>query len=264
LSTEAATVNRTQYDTDIGQQFVMRGWSVLDKFVPPIMCSLVSRYIRMKAKLDGSSEGHDHAVGPHEGYGDLLIESLGEILLPRLESILGEELWPTYGYYRLYKNGAKLAPHIDRIACEVSLSLCLGHHHDKKFGEDFCWPIWFRPLGDDEKITAEKSLGAEVRLRVGDAVLYKGCDLVHWREPLEGDWQAQAFLHYVRKSAPYSDIVKYDGRDGLGRPSEMRDPIRAEKMKRIDTFQKWVCEKQSEGATEAEERLARLDDTSGR
>ena len=34
----------------------------------------------------------------------------------------------------------------------------------------------------------------------GDGLVYKGCDVLHWREEFEGDFQAQVFLHYVNKN----------------------------------------------------------------
>jgi len=34
-------------------------------------------------------------------------------------------------------------------------------------------------------------------LKPGQAVVYLGCELEHWRKEFEGDWHAQTFLHYV-------------------------------------------------------------------
>ena len=45
-----------------------------------------------------------------------------------------------------------------------------------------------------------------VMLEEGDAVLYKGCEVDHWREPYtEGTKQAQVFLHYVDANGPYTE-----------------------------------------------------------
>ena len=38
--------------------------------------------------------------------------------------------------------------------------------------------------------------GKEIELENGDAVIYKGCDLEHWREPFKGEVCVQTFLHY--------------------------------------------------------------------
>ena len=34
----------------------------------------------------------------------------------------------------------------------------------------------------------------------GDAIIYLGCELTHWREIFNGDFAAQTFLHYVDKN----------------------------------------------------------------
>ena len=58
--------------------------------------------------------------------------------------------------------------------------------------------------------------GNKIDMQVGDAVIYKGMEVEHWREQyVEGEWQAQVFLHYVDAEGPYTD-QKYDGRETLG------------------------------------------------
>ena len=47
--------------------------------------------------------------------------------------------------------------------------------------------------------------GTEIELDVGDAVIYKGCELAHWRNDFEGDWHAQVFLHYVNADGPHKE-----------------------------------------------------------
>jgi hypothetical protein len=56
-------------------------------------------------------------------------------------------------------------------------------------------------------------------LQPGDLVIYRGCDLEHWREPFnindENAWHVQGFFHYVDKNGPYKHY-KYDQRTSLG------------------------------------------------
>jgi len=56
-----------------------------------------------------------------------------------------------------------------------------------------------------------------VALERGDILLYKGAERPHWREPFDGEWQIQVFLHFVRKGGPYEEF-KYDKRPCLGAP----------------------------------------------
>ena len=55
----------------------------------------------------------------------------------------------------------------------------------------------------------------------GDALVYQGTRVAHWREPWDGITQAQVFLHYVRSDGPYSQQA-LDGRAALGMPAESR------------------------------------------
>ena len=51
-------------------------------------------------------------------------------------------------------------------------------------------------------------------LEDGDGVIYRGCDLDHWREVCDAppDWRmGQVFMHYVDQNGPYTEH-KYDKR----------------------------------------------------
>ena len=62
----------------------------------------------------------------------------------------------------------------------------------------------------------DKSNATEIKMEIGDAVMYRGCDIYHWREAYkEGKWQAQVFLHYVDQNGPHAEW-KYDKRESLG------------------------------------------------
>jgi hypothetical protein len=119
---------------------------------------------------------------------EIIFETLLERLWPSLEFAVGEELLPTYSYARLYSNGDELKPHKDRPACEISVTVQLGRSHN------YAWPIY---MGSKRFDIAE-----------GDAVLYKGCDIEHWRNVCdgpEGYYSGQVFLHYVRKNGKHAD-----------------------------------------------------------
>jgi hypothetical protein len=130
-------------------------------------------------------------------------DRLLEALVPYFEEKSGLKLYPTYSYARLYtQRGEELKNHRDRPACEISATLTLGF-------EDDVWSIY---MGDNE----DKSNGTKIKMDVGDAVMYRGMDKWHWREPyFEGEWQAQVFLHYVDANGPHAEW-KYDKRESLG------------------------------------------------
>ena len=136
-------------------------------------------------------------------HGAHVFDKLLEDLTPNFETASGLKLFPTYSYARLYNNqGEELTIHRDRPACEISATLTLDFEGD-------VWPIF---MGTNE----DKSNATEIKMNVGDAVLYRGCDIHHWRESYkEGKWQAQVFLHYVDQNGQYAEW-KYDKRESLG------------------------------------------------
>ena len=50
-------------------------------------------------------------------------------------------------------------------------------------------------------------------------LVYKGCDIEHWRDRFKGENCAQVFLHYNDASDEKAEENKYDGRIFLGLPS---------------------------------------------
>ena len=137
-------------------------------------------------------------------YADIAMETLLVKLKPLMEKESGLKLNETYSYARIYKKGDELKRHKDRYSCEVSTTLNLG-------GDE--WPIYLEPSGEEEKE------GIKVILNQGDMLVYKGCDVEHWREKFEGENCGQVFLHYNDASDEKAEQNKYDGRPFLGLPA---------------------------------------------
>lgn len=150
-------------------------------------------------------------------HSDPVFDSLLERLTPVFEQASGKKLFPTYAYARLYAPGEELEIHIDRSSCEISATITLGF-------EGNVWPIY---MADHDKTkSVEPRSGrhgdlfwlkniSRIELEIGDAVLYRGEEKIHWREKyVEGQWQAQVFLHYVDQNGPNAEW-KYDKRKRL-------------------------------------------------
>ena len=116
-----------------------------------------------------------------------LMNKLHDDLLQTAEKIFNKKLFKTYAYLRVYPNGEILPKHLDRSACEYSISLCLGYNSQTG------WPISIIGL-DGQVIT--------IKLEPGDAIFYQGTKCKHWRHRFEGNDQAQVFLHYVDQNGP--------------------------------------------------------------
>ena len=149
-------------------------------------------------------------------YGDFVMETLIMKVLPKMKKETGLDLIPTYTYARAYKKGDCLHRHKDRPSCEISTTVNLG-------GDP--WPIFIDGTGADNVIDERKNIvkpnapaGTRVDLEVGDMLIYRGCELEHWREPFEGDGCGQVFLHYNDINGPYGTQSLFDGRPKLGLP----------------------------------------------
>jgi|TARA_B100001964_G_scaffold243879_1_gene323299 hypothetical protein len=154
-----------------------------------------------------SNEGFiDQVPLSHFMYADPLMESLATLSHPKMEKITGMELLPTYTYFRIYKPGDILKPHVDREACEISATVCLGWDY-KDVADNYRWGIFMEKSQGDYRRGAP--CGPHL-LEPGDAVVYKGTLAEHWREKFEAgkeSWHAQVFIHYVDKNGPYAEHI---------------------------------------------------------
>jgi hypothetical protein len=120
-------------------------------------------------------------------------------VLPRIQEEISEELLPCYTYARIYQEHEYLKPHFDRPGAEISMTITLDY-------EKYIWPFCFQKTDGDFE---------EVLLDIGDALVYKGAEVSHFRHPMIGQsFQHQTFFHYVRKHGNYSHL-KFDEREQL-------------------------------------------------
>jgi hypothetical protein len=156
--------------------------------VPKDVCSFITQAMMRSPAYTGKHDDeqipNSFAITDHE----YMIETIQERIWHSLENVLEEELIPTYSYGRVYQNKNELKKHTDRPACEVSITIQLARTHH------YAWPIY---MG-----------GQRFDLAEGDGVLYKGCDIEHWRNPCEGPenyLSGQIFCHYVRKNGAFTE-----------------------------------------------------------
>ena len=156
--------------------------------------------------------------GAYSNYADWVMETLLMYMIPIMKAKTGLELIPTYPYTRLYEKGNILHRHKDRPSCEISTTLHLG-------GDE--WPIYMDPTGANNILSGSETTtvvkpgapkGTRIDLKVGDMLIYSGCDLEHWREPFQGNVCSQVFLHYNHANGPFSKTNLLDGRPLLGVP----------------------------------------------
>ena len=154
--------------------------------------------------------------GAYSKYADWVMETLLMYMIPVMKAKTGMDLVPTYSYTRLYEKGNILHRHKDRPSCEISTTLHLG-------GDE--WPIFLDPTGADNILSGRETTtvikpgapkGIQVDLKVGDMLIYSGCELEHWRDPFQGTVCSQVFLHYNHANGPFAKTNMFDKRPLLG------------------------------------------------
>lgn len=115
---------------------------------------------------------------------DGLLDDLAEFSRLKISKAIDQDLINTYNYCRVYKPDEILQPHKDKNQCEVAVSITLSTKNQN------IWPIWI--------YSDQKRESMEIKLDIGDALIYKGFELLHWRNKFnEKKDQIQAFLFYT-------------------------------------------------------------------
>ena len=190
--------------------FLTAGYVKLEKMLDPETIGIISQYFENKINRREwqQKELHPNDSSRYGYYADPLIEVFLKKFQCRVEQHTGLLLDPTYSFSRVYQGGESLKPHTDRPSCEISVTVNVACNDSQP------WPIWMQ-YGSNDPVKCV--------LEPGDAVIYKGCDVTHWRTPLtEGCVNAQFMLHYVAKNGPNSQY-KFDMRDAIGCPREDRE-----------------------------------------
>ena len=145
----------------------------------------------------------DNSVSPNPV--DVSMESLAAIVhrdytTPIVEKEINLKLIPTYCYVRKYFKGSTLSTHKDRDACEISLTYTISG------------PEWSIHMGDDIVTT-----------KIGNGVIYKGCEIPHGRLEPSSDEVIQVFNHWV---ISYDKRSKYAYDDGKNREFYLLNPVK--------------------------------------
>jgi hypothetical protein len=134
--------------------------------------------------------------------GDPALDAVAAWVMPVASKLVGLALAPTYSFTRLYASGDTLLPHKDRKACEISITACISI-----------------PAGAEPStlfLRAPKADPVAVEMSEGDACIYAGTEVEHWREPFSCDGYVQLFLHFIDFNGPHYPSEIYDGRSSLG------------------------------------------------
>lgn len=204
------------------EYFKKEGYVVIRKFLSDDVKTLAYQYCinrvlqkdfkftyaneHYQSNWDGHWGDYQAPKGSYSMYGDVFMDTMLQLSTNKMNELTGLELVPTYSYWRFYEKGEELEAHKDRQSCEISTTLSLGKNYDN-VNKDYMWPIYVKNKNGED---------VPIDLQDGDMLIYRGCELKHWREPLQGNHHAQVFLHYNDKNGPYNEPL--DGRPCIGLP----------------------------------------------
>jgi hypothetical protein len=132
----------------------------------------------------GEGKRDDHMPTALSFWGDSTLDAFHLTVLPKVEAVAAGPLFPTYCYARVYNHGDTLHRLHDREACEIVASIHLGHRGVAPR------PICF-------------ATGQVVEQAPGDAVVFHGALIDHWRDTFLGENFGQIFMNFVRADGPH-------------------------------------------------------------
>jgi hypothetical protein len=177
--------------------FKQNKYTVVKKALSEDAARLVGNSLIISEARDEMVPDDMQVVGASCSYGLTIMESVLLQLHKTVEENTGLRLCPTYSFTRIYRAGDVLARHTDRPSCEISATLTLNYKADK------LWPIGVKNL---------EGRDIDVSLDIGDLMIYRGCEVEHWRDAFEGDLWMQVFIHYIDMNGPFYPECAFDKR----------------------------------------------------
>ena len=211
--------------------FKKNKYCIIRQAIPKDLATFIANYFSMQKQVCDTCKAaryfspfetilgtydDDQIPNTYSHYADIAMETLMLKCQPAMEKATALKLYPAYTYARIYKKGDVLKRHKDRFSCEISTTMNLG-------GDD--WPLYLEPDASKgrevpgEGYKSENTQGMRVDLKPGDMLVYRGCELEHWRNKFKGKECIQVFLHYNNRKTPGAKENMFDKRPHLGLPS---------------------------------------------
>ena len=175
-----------------GAQFRTRGYAIVRDVLHPFQLGAMRRYYRDLLASGGVPLGDFQVAERYQLGNEVLASFYHSQLADLVGRIAAEPVKSSYVYLAGYLPGAELQPHTDREQCEFSISLQVDYAPEP--GGPCGWPLFLEN-------PAEPGVTRSADLAIGDALIYRGRELVHYRNRLpEAHQSTSLFLHYVRES----------------------------------------------------------------
>ena len=174
-------------------EFNQSGYVVIRQMIPLDEVNRLYEYTLKRAVKGNMDDGQ--VPGSPSFYNDKEIVLQQNILTAKIEEYIQIKLIPMFCYNRIYRTGAILRMHKDSNRAEIGATINLGQQGGP-------WDIWLVDYDENaHKITLEP----------GDALIYYGNKLHHWRGKLvDSDFVSQMMLHFTRHTIKNAITVKLE------------------------------------------------------
>lgn len=171
-------------------------YTVIKNFLTEEECDRI--YDKMNILRKAGQGGHDDFCDKSWSFYSFASPQFIEKIKHGMEETFDLELMYTFDYSRIYMEGETLRPHTDRAMCEYSATINIRNM-------DQPWTFYYR-----DPITEKEN---SINMMKGDAVLYRGSEVEHWRNELVGPDVYQTMIFYCTKEL-------FEAQDPNKRPGE--------------------------------------------
>ena len=192
-------------------KYLQDKYVVLHRLLPPAQMRAMRRFYRQYVAQGFMPFGDDQVNRRYYQHNEPLAGFLHKTFAAVMSLVIGEEVIPSYVYAASYLENAVLDPHTDRPQCEFSMSLQIDYLPEPE-NQRSPWGlfVWQPDFANGEPLSyfsqefpaesQEEDKNPAVYLASGDGLIYKGCELIHYRYALpEGHQSTSLFFHYVPK-----------------------------------------------------------------
>jgi len=168
------------------EYFAANGYVPIRGLIPPFLVAALRRYYRFHIRSGHLRLGDTQSSRRYIAHNEPVTRYFHHQLTHAISTIANKPLKPSYVYTGCYQEGAELKKHKDRAQCEYSFTFCLDYSPEPE--NETPWPIHLDTK--DGTVTVYQS--------IGDALIYRGCRLPHYRYRLQkGHTSTSIFFHYV-------------------------------------------------------------------
>jgi len=166
----------------------------IDNFLDLKTCESLKNKFFDLVEINSESAIKERDKGREEFYSikdhDIFKKFTNKVVL-QLSELLKKDLAHSYTYITLYKPGAKLYEHVDRPHSQYGININLWKNTE--------WPIFLKHPETKEIIRIDQN--------PGDAFIYKGIEVPHFRSELKEGDSLQFMVFAVEKNTPYEQFA---------------------------------------------------------